>query len=169
MIRRPPRSTPLYSSAASDVYKRQPPEDTVPQGRHFRATIAKTTVQWGLKCTKSRAVAVKGFATRQAILSPNARSYSPVVDRVPGTPPEGQIRAFFNRRTRFELQGPFECILSHTVRGLCQTRTSEGRRFNKMLTERMFSFKPHCTRHMNSGFRAAPGLTWTPRRGMFAQ
>ena len=27
MIRRPPRSTPLYSSAASDVYKRQPPDD----------------------------------------------------------------------------------------------------------------------------------------------
>ena len=26
MIRRPPRSTPLYSSAASDVYKRQVPE-----------------------------------------------------------------------------------------------------------------------------------------------
>ena len=26
MIRRPPRSTPLYSSAASDVYKRQPVE-----------------------------------------------------------------------------------------------------------------------------------------------
>src|SRR5660398_26012 len=26
MIRRPPRSTPLYSSAASDVYKRQAPE-----------------------------------------------------------------------------------------------------------------------------------------------
>ncbi len=25
MIRRPPRSTPLYSSAASDVYKRQVP------------------------------------------------------------------------------------------------------------------------------------------------
>src|SRR5665647_2579836 len=28
MIRRPPRSTPLYSSAASDVYKRQPAEST---------------------------------------------------------------------------------------------------------------------------------------------
>eukprot|EP00826_Nyctotherus_ovalis_P066702 TRINITY_DN988_c0_g1_i5.p3 TRINITY_DN988_c0_g1~~TRINITY_DN988_c0_g1_i5.p3 ORF type:complete len:104 (+),score=7.01 TRINITY_DN988_c0_g1_i5:25-312(+) len=27
MIRRPPRSTPLYSSAASDVYKRQAQED----------------------------------------------------------------------------------------------------------------------------------------------
>ena len=29
MIRRPPRSTPLYSSAASDVYKRQVPADQV--------------------------------------------------------------------------------------------------------------------------------------------
>src|SRR3546814_3149931 len=28
MIRRPPRSTPLYSSAASDVYKRQDKEDS---------------------------------------------------------------------------------------------------------------------------------------------
>src|SRR5660398_178369 len=28
MIRRPPRSTPLYSSAASDVYKRQPGSHT---------------------------------------------------------------------------------------------------------------------------------------------
>src|SRR5660398_320773 len=27
MLRRPPRSTPLYSSAASDVYKRQRPWD----------------------------------------------------------------------------------------------------------------------------------------------
>eukprot|EP00826_Nyctotherus_ovalis_P057290 TRINITY_DN7826_c0_g2_i9.p1 TRINITY_DN7826_c0_g2~~TRINITY_DN7826_c0_g2_i9.p1 ORF type:complete len:218 (+),score=26.68 TRINITY_DN7826_c0_g2_i9:36-656(+) len=31
MIRRPPRSTPLYSSAASDVYKRQPLYETVQQ------------------------------------------------------------------------------------------------------------------------------------------
>ena len=29
MIRRPPRSTPLYSSAASDVYKRQTVNGTV--------------------------------------------------------------------------------------------------------------------------------------------
>ena len=29
MIRRPPRSTPLYSSAASDVYKRQPHQRTL--------------------------------------------------------------------------------------------------------------------------------------------
>src|SRR5665647_3915231 len=34
MIRRPPRSTPLYSSAASDVYKRQAPDGGVqPQGQ----------------------------------------------------------------------------------------------------------------------------------------
>src|SRR5665647_1458405 len=31
MIRRPPRSTPLYSSAASDVYKRQGPYSLVTQ------------------------------------------------------------------------------------------------------------------------------------------
>ena len=38
MIRRPPRSTPLYSSAASDVYKRQPqksPRPTEPAGAGF--------------------------------------------------------------------------------------------------------------------------------------
>src|SRR5450759_3150687 len=43
MIRRPPRSTPLYSSAASDVYKRQAPDDararSVPSGFHKRARI----------------------------------------------------------------------------------------------------------------------------------
>src|SRR5660398_210339 len=32
MIRRPPRSTPLYSSAASDVYKRQDVHKTAAQG-----------------------------------------------------------------------------------------------------------------------------------------
>src|SRR5665647_154069 len=31
MIRRPPRSTPLYSSAASDVYKRQGPYSMITQ------------------------------------------------------------------------------------------------------------------------------------------
>ena len=31
MIRRPPRSTPLYSSAASDVYKRQGPKKITSQ------------------------------------------------------------------------------------------------------------------------------------------
>src|SRR5665647_1578702 len=37
MIRRPPRSTPLYSSAASDVYKRQD-ASPVTYGRYDRAS-----------------------------------------------------------------------------------------------------------------------------------
>ena len=40
MIRRPPRSTPLYSSAASDVYKRQASQvvfiDGIPSKQHYR-------------------------------------------------------------------------------------------------------------------------------------
>src|SRR5660398_50598 len=43
MIRRPPRSTPLYSSAASDVYKRKCPEHR--QTLLFSATINKEVVQ----------------------------------------------------------------------------------------------------------------------------
>src|SRR5660397_297794 len=39
MIRRPPRSTPLYSSAASDVYKRQPRGGRVPRpAAHLRGS-----------------------------------------------------------------------------------------------------------------------------------
>src|SRR5660397_9359 len=41
MIRRPPRSTPLYSSAASDVYKRQSPDHSIlvlPCGLAFRVS-----------------------------------------------------------------------------------------------------------------------------------
>src|SRR5665647_370894 len=38
MIRRPPRSTPLYSSAASDVYKRQVEQDLGPTGQGPRET-----------------------------------------------------------------------------------------------------------------------------------
>src|SRR5665647_2409808 len=40
MIRRPPRSTPLYSSAASDVYKRQPDRRARPRGAHGRPSGA---------------------------------------------------------------------------------------------------------------------------------
>src|SRR5660397_126551 len=49
MIRRPPRSTPLYSSAASDVYKRQ----DVERGRAAWAMRARTRgscgsgLRWG--------------------------------------------------------------------------------------------------------------------------
>ncbi|GAB5837113.1 hypothetical protein JMUB7551_28710 [Staphylococcus aureus] len=36
MIRRPPRSTPLYSSAASDVYKRQDIDEAI---THFKEAV----------------------------------------------------------------------------------------------------------------------------------
>src|SRR5660398_191204 len=39
MIRRPPRSTPLYSSAASDVYKRQTPVLVGGSGLYVRAVL----------------------------------------------------------------------------------------------------------------------------------
>ena len=40
MIRRPPRSTPLYSSAASDVYKRQLVKGIVERVQFLRAKMA---------------------------------------------------------------------------------------------------------------------------------
>src|SRR5660398_256826 len=45
MIRRPPRSTPLYSSAASDVYKRQVHELSPPHYIHADARIAISCVR----------------------------------------------------------------------------------------------------------------------------
>src|SRR5660397_177902 len=47
MIRRPPRSTPLYSSAASDVYKR---EDTELDGRADIADRLSDEVGWLRRC-----------------------------------------------------------------------------------------------------------------------
>src|SRR5450759_5948863 len=57
MIRRPPRSTPLYSSAASDVYKRQliafpnhlpqfaPADALVVQSQHARSLVSSNLHQ----------------------------------------------------------------------------------------------------------------------------
>ena len=42
MIRRPPRSTPLYSSAASDVYKRQVQNGCTPAGREPPPTLSSS-------------------------------------------------------------------------------------------------------------------------------
>ena len=43
---------------------RAPGGGRILRGRHLRAVGAKTTVQWGLKHTKSRAVAVKGLSRK---------------------------------------------------------------------------------------------------------
>src|SRR5450759_3781264 len=50
MIRRPPRSTPLYSSAASDVYKRQ--DDLLRSGLRFLLKL------------KGRGITPSGFQQR---------------------------------------------------------------------------------------------------------
>src|SRR5660397_117003 len=47
MIRRPPRSTPLYSSAASDVYKRQVNTSITNNGA--LGTLPRVGLQWQLK------------------------------------------------------------------------------------------------------------------------
>src|SRR5450759_1100042 len=47
MIRRPPRSTPLYSSAASDVYKRQVVNERRFSARTYRLREVATAFQVG--------------------------------------------------------------------------------------------------------------------------
>ena len=50
MIRRPPRSTPLYSSAASDVYKRQ----TIPGERTPTPDPCPSACEGGVHCCRGR-------------------------------------------------------------------------------------------------------------------
>ena len=57
MIRRPPRSTPLYSSAASDVYKETVPEWTVEDDPEMAA------------CSVERAVNEQGLSGMQFLIS----------------------------------------------------------------------------------------------------
>ncbi len=83
MIRRPPRSTPLYSSAASDGYKRQDKESylvgetasiTVPAGGKGRALV---TVENGTKVISAEWREVSGTELKYDIeitpeMAPNA-------------------------------------------------------------------------------------------------
>src|SRR5450759_4743413 len=69
MIRRPPRSTPLYSSAASDVYKRQAPFSVIREregwigkevllldllGSHLRELLPGGAAQAGRRTDRNR-------------------------------------------------------------------------------------------------------------------
>ena len=67
MIRRPPRSTPLYSSAASDVYKRQTQEQV--SQRAYWPTW-KHDVSLELMCCNNCAQYHRGKAPRQTPLQP---------------------------------------------------------------------------------------------------
>src|SRR5665647_518554 len=61
MIRRPPRSTPLYSSAASDVYKRQVGFGQVQHG-HVIVTVRIES------CRDQQQLGLKSFQRRQPML-----------------------------------------------------------------------------------------------------
>src|SRR5450759_1445316 len=68
MIRLPPRSTPLYSSAASDVYKRQPPWVSSARTRHSRPSPSRP-------CSWSRTATSRwASATRWPASAPASRS-----------------------------------------------------------------------------------------------
>src|SRR5674476_1430122 len=53
MIRRPPRSTPLYSSAASDVYKRQGTPGYLSPEVVEGAPVTEATDWWGWAATRA--------------------------------------------------------------------------------------------------------------------
>src|SRR5660397_107974 len=58
MIRRPPRSTPLYSSAASDVYKRQ--ASRISDAPGLRKLTLRRTTQDGVQYTPYGILCVLG-------------------------------------------------------------------------------------------------------------
>src|SRR5674476_1665593 len=60
MIRRPPRSTPLYSSAASDVYKRQRRESSLARGRDVASVANQVEDQPALQIGARVGYAVSG-------------------------------------------------------------------------------------------------------------
>src|SRR5665647_2593147 len=72
MIRRPPRSTPLYSSAASDVYKREEKGSGVSAytviGVDLGGTNARAGVVEGGRLTDVRSVAVRSQGSEQDVL-----------------------------------------------------------------------------------------------------
>src|SRR5660398_319763 len=82
MIRRPPRSTPLYSSAASDVYKRQPAVPRPRPGVGRRTASAPPAPGGGLHRAGSVGTRT-GFAARLRGTAP-----APAAPRRPGGPAE---------------------------------------------------------------------------------
>src|SRR5660398_189257 len=108
MIRRPPRSTPLYSSAASDVYKRQeqhvigvaPEPDALSQGAGSAAAAAAAAVSY----THLRAHETKANLVCRLLLEKNkgtSKHYSPYRScSLPCTLP---WRLFFNDTATTEI------------------------------------------------------------------
>src|SRR5450759_5807437 len=75
MIRRPPRSTPLYSSAASDVYKRQ---------RQHRITKLLETMAVGSQTHLVELLAGEGVEATQTTVSRDLEELGALKVRLPG-------------------------------------------------------------------------------------
>src|SRR5660397_293567 len=91
MIRRPPRSTPLYSSAASDVYKRQEVTDRaalvglVSEQRVPGAEVHRGDAELGEAGDVRPAVLGCGYPTRELEDGRGERGRGGVVETGPGT------------------------------------------------------------------------------------
>ena len=69
MIRRPPRSTPLYSSAASDVYKRQCPHEPPASRWAFRRSLRQSRQRaWDIAPAQDRCFSSQCLPTFQSDL-----------------------------------------------------------------------------------------------------
>ena len=94
MIRRPPRSTPLYSSAASDVYKRQPERSSVTTPVRVRDGDCPLPVLRAHPVTKSISASSEGSPS-----PPWSRRWSSAVVTLPGSDPFVERRHFARRQS----------------------------------------------------------------------
>src|SRR5660397_292114 len=87
MIRRPPRSTPLYSSAASDVYKRQDFTQGIhPAGDYFTGGVAN-------RCSSAHGTAALGTSGTRRFQFEGTQFHQPPIRTIPpGTSPNVWIK-----------------------------------------------------------------------------
>src|SRR5665811_2621910 len=85
MIRRPPRSTRVRSSAASDVYKRQPPARCLPVDEHDRdVEIVGKVLDRRPRRSEDDPVDLTGQAPQRVTLQPRLLIGVGNEDRLPG-------------------------------------------------------------------------------------
>ena len=135
MIRRPPRSTPLYSSAASDVYKRQ-------------VYGPKVSLDW----TCGRRSSKEGFASSSGKTTRARSKYStPVEALLFATSAELMVSALPGSTSKRPLKASMSTVSTLPF----SLRTSSRRRS----TLRLFGRKAQA--HQPCSFRAMPARTAT--------
>eukprot|EP00826_Nyctotherus_ovalis_P036214 TRINITY_DN3195_c0_g1_i7.p3 TRINITY_DN3195_c0_g1~~TRINITY_DN3195_c0_g1_i7.p3 ORF type:complete len:174 (+),score=41.72 TRINITY_DN3195_c0_g1_i7:25-522(+) len=116
MIRRPPRSTPLYSSAASDVYKRQ----VISQERDGQKTTTKN------------------FITRRT------NSYNLYTLDIEGAQPKSLASRFYNKPDRQNYNGDIEGSMPMESFGqICNDRIELNKPNNNLRTEDIEGSSPN--------------------------